>query len=791
MSKFGSLSLGDMISEAVRYHEAGHLAEAESLYRQILALDSGHADALHLLGVVFHQQGQNEVAAELIGKAIKINGTDPLYHNHFGIALYGLGRFADAISAYKISVDLKPDYAEAHYNLGAAFLDQGSWGDAAFSFSLALALNPALARAHCNLGIALLGQGRSDLVMAHYNQGVAFLDRGKPDEAVAAFGLSLAIKPDLVEGHYNLGNAYLDQGRCAEAVASFRMALSCKPDAVGAFFNLGVALQTQGRMPEAARSFKSAIIYHPDFAGSYLNLGNALASQSQLSEAEEALRQAIEIQPGQDAIQNWISLRQVQCKWPVLGGILRSTLFRGMSPLSLLFHTDDPLLQLARANKYYIAKTDLKNISMSYSEFKRKNKSNKNRRIRIGYISAYLREHAHGYLTVGMYCLHDRNKFEIFIYSSCRETGDLIQERIKEGVDHWVNINGMADAKAAKRISDDEIDILIDFNGYTAEPYLNLLAMQPAPIVVNWLAYPGSMGTPFHNYIIADDFIIPREYEKYYSEKVMRLPCYQPNDRARQVSDCQWTRSAAGLPEQGTVFCFFNSPKKLTLPHWRRMMSILGQVPGSVLWMLGRTPEIELRLRRLAQDHGIAPERLVFASFAVNAEHLARYPLADLFLDGVPYGGHTTASDALWMGVPVLTVPGRGFASRVCGSLARAAGIGDMICRSFSEYVGRAVELGNDRIKLQALRDRLTAQRFRCDLFDTVKLVSHLEAIFIEMYEDYGQGRLPRPNLSSLDLYDEIGSALDLDDREMMAVADYEGLYSAKLEDLVDGRPAP
>lgn len=601
------------------------------------------------------------------------------------------------------------------------------------------------------------------------------------------------------------------------------------PLAAAVYFNLGVLLAERGELPRAAEAYAAAIRLKPDFLLPRLNLGSvaerlgaigdavghwlavanllanvtgetvghklmALKHMGRVLEktpletsAEDALRQAIEIRPDQDAIQHWASLRQTQCKWPVLAEIAnvpRKTLFAGMSPHCLIFHTDDPLLHLARGYAYYKRKVGQPAGSLHALHAGRPRPAAKDRRIRIGYFSSYLREHAHGYLTASMYEMHDRSRFEVFAYLCCDDVGDRIQARIKAGVDHWVSVNGMTDAQAAQRIFDDEIDILIDFNGYTGAARLNVVAMRPAPIIVNWLGYPGSMATPYHNYVIADDFIIPPAYEKYYSEKVLRLPCYQPNDRQRLVADRQWTRAAAGLPEESTVFCSFNGTKKITPTMWRRNMAILAQVPGSVLWLFGSYPVTEQRLRDLAAEQGIAPERLVFAPALVNPEHLARYPLADLFLDAAPCGGHTTASDALWMGVPVLTAAGRGFAARVCGSLVRAAGTPELVCNSLDEYVRRAVELGNDRAKLAALRRRLAEARATCDLFDTAKLVSHLDRLLVGMWEDYRHGRLPRPDLANLDIYDEIGTGLDRDGLEMMTVPDYEGLYLARMREM-------
>ncbi len=628
---------------------------------------------------------------------------------------------------------------------------------------------------------------------------------GKGEHAVALFQTWLdhnAGDPNAPAVHFNLGVLLAERGELARARDAYAAAIRLKPDFVPPHLNLGSVAERDGVIAEAVGHWLSVVNALAGITGETVgyklmalkHIGRVLEKTALETSAEDALRQAIEIKAEADAIQHWISLRQSQCKWPVMAGIgnvPRKTLFSGMSPHCLIFHTDDPLLHLARGTAYYKRKVGQPPGSLHALHRDRARNAAKNRRIRIGYFSSYLREHAHGYLTAGMYELHDRKKFEVFAYSCSDYTADRIQLRIKNGVDHWVDVGGMTDEQTARRILDDEIDILIDFNGYTGAARLNVMALRPAPIIVNWLGYPGSMGTPYHNYVIADDFIIPPGYEKYYGEKVLRLPCYQPNDRQRLVANRSWTRADAGLPEQGTVFCSFNGTKKLTAAMWRRHMSILAQVPGSVLWLFGSYDTTEARLRELAKEQGIAPERLIFAQALVNHEHLARYPLGDLFLDAAPCGGHTTASDALWMGVPVLTAAGRGFAARVCGSLVTAAGLPELVCDSLDDYVRRAVELGTDRTKLAALRQKLVDSRDTCDLFNIDKLMTHLDDLLLEMWEDYRQDGLPTPDLRNLEIYDEIGTSLDRDDLEMMTVADYEELYRERLRERHAYAPVP
>ena len=375
---------------------------------------------------------------------------------------------------------------------------------------------------------------------------------------------------------------------------------------------------------------------------------------------------------------------------------------------------------------------------------------------------------------------HDRENFEIFAYYCGINRTDQAQQRIMKAVDHWIDINALSDDEAAARIAADKIDILVDLNGYTRDARTKIFARRPAPIAVNWFGFPGSMGTPYHHYIIADSNIIPIDHEIYYSEKVMRLPCYQPVDRKRAVAK-RPSRAEAGLPEDAFVYCCLNGMPKITLHTFQHWMSILTRVPNSVLWLLKESNDAYENLRKFASSRGIAPERIIFAEKMANPEHLARYPLADLFLDTLPYGAHTTTADALWMNVPVLTLLGRSFATRVCASFVRTAGLGELICSTAEEYVERAVALGKDREKLAVLKAKLVASRDSCFFFDTPRFVRHLEDLYRQMWGELIRGALPVPDLRNLDVYYEIGLDLDLENSGLLSDEAYLSLYEKKL----------
>lgn len=576
------------------------------------------------------------------------------------------------------------------------------------------------------------------------------------------------------------------------ARAALETAIALKPDFIPSQINLGFLLERLGARGDAISQWLHVIEQLHGINGESLThklaalkqVGRVLEGAQFDPNAEEVLRSSLDISPGQrDVLQHWLSLRQRQCKWPLVqpwGTVDRSELLAGMSPLSLAAYTDDPMLQLANAAAYNQA--EIGQPAMSFTgQHSILLAAAPSARIRVGYLSSDLREHAVGYLMSELFELHDARIIEAFVYYCGPASVDATAQRFKRSVEHWRDISDLSDDDAAAMMLGDGIAILVDVNGYTHSARSRLLAMRPAPVIVNWLGFPGTTGSPAHNYIIADPFIVPPENEIFYSEHVLRLPCYQPNDRTRSVSPRTLNRAGAGLPESATVFCCFNGTHKFTSFTWQRWMSILHRVDGSVLWLLDCLESTRLRLIESAAAHGIGPDRLVFAPKMHNADHLARYVLADLFLDTSPYGAHTTASDALWMGVPVLTLAGRSFASRVCGSLVTSAGLPELVCSSAAEYVELAVALAHDPSRLIGLRDRLRVGRETCVLFDMRLLVSRLEQLYVFMWDAARAGLTPRPDLYNLAVYGKIGLTLDADDVETQCVADYAERYRAAL----------
>lgn len=616
-----------------------------------------------------------------------------------------------------------------------------------------------------------------------------------PDQARQLYQVWISFNkehPLLFIAHFNCSTLLQQMGDEQGGEAELKAALALKADFAPACINLGSSYERRGMAKEAIDQWRNGVDQMAAVSGDAINykttllkqISRVLSDNQALSAAEVALTQCLELAPeARDVAEQYVAARLSQCKWPMTpegSKISRRALVSRLHPLSVCAYTDDPLFQLAASDKYV---RNMSPIEGRTTRFDRRSAPiEMNRKLRIGYVSSDLRHHAVGYLMVNFFEEHDHKDFEVFAYYTGIKADDPIQARIKACCDHWRDIRGVTDDEAAAMIAEDGIDILVDVNGHTRDARLGVFARRPAPIQVNWLGYPGTMGSSFHHYIIGDEWTIPAYAEDWYSEKVLRLPCYQPNDRKRIVDEYVPTRADFGLPDDAFVFCCFNASHKFTRFAFDRWMEVMRATENSVLWLLDYAPETNQRLREQAEARGVSGDRLVFAPKLPNPRHLARYPLADLFLDCTPYGAHTTASDALWMGVPVLTWSGRCFSSRVCGSLLRSAGLPDLVTETPEEFVSRAIHLaGAGKGELEVIRARLLANRDTCTLFDVAKLSRSLEGLYRQMRDDYRSGNLPQPRLTNLDSYFEIGVAQDHELREMGALSDYDGFYKAQL----------
>lgn len=587
-----------------------------------------------------------------------------------------------------------------------------------------------------------------------FNYSVALSDAEQLEPAKQCLERAIALNPEFIPAYINLGRVQERQGNVGAAIGQWSAALS----RMNAVTGTAVTHKTTA-LNQSARALEAADHDAP---------------------AEQMLRHSLELDPTQrEAIQHLIALRQRQCEWPVVlpsERVEHRALMRGISPLSAAALTDDPLYQLALAWHY-----NQLDVGEPPEQPSRPPITASNGALRVGYLSSDLREHAVGYLMTEVFELHQRQNVETFAYYCGVPSQDSLHRHFQSTAHHFTHLASLSDDDAVRKMRADGLQILVDLNGYTRDARLKLVARRPAPVIVNWLGFPGTMASPYHHYLVADDFIVPPSHERYYTERVLRLPCYQPSFRHRAVAERVPTRAEAGLPEGAMVYCCFNGAHKVHRFTFERWLAVLSRVPGSVLWLLGSNEATNERLQSYAEQCGVAKERLIFAGKLANPFHLARYALADLFLDTAPYGAHTTASDALFMGVPVLTLAGRSFAARVCGSLVTAAGLPELVCDTATHFVDRAVQLGTQRAELEELKRRLKEGRATCTLFDTPLLVRELETLYQQMWNEQLTGQLPRPRFQNLEHYLEVGASLEPDRVEAQTLADYDGFWLEKL----------
>lgn len=539
-------------------------------------------------------------------------------------------------------------------------------------------------------------------------------------------------------GCFNWGAILGDLGRHVEAEQAYRMALTMAPDFAQARLNLGHQVEHQGRTEEALAHWR-AVYDNPSPASlgpepealllhALNNAARLLEQLKRYDESEALMRRSLLLNPRQgDVAQHYVHIRQKQCAWPVydsFGDVTHNHLLMSTSLLGMLDESDDPALQLLTAQRFVHEKVAKVATPPLHQGHRREGK------IKIGYLSGDLCMHAVGLLTAELYELHDREKFEVHAFCWSREDGTPLRARIKAALDSLTPIGAMGDRQAAGLIAAAGIDVLVDLQGLTSGARPNILAHRPAPIQVSYLGLPATSALPGVDWILADRFVMPPELLPYHTEKPIYLPhCYQVSDRQR-VANAPPTRAAAGLPEQGFVFCAFNNNHKMSEPVWRCWMRILRQVPGSVLWLLADNPFAKANLTRVAAEEGITPDRLVFAPRALPGDYLARFQLADLFLDTFPYNAGTTASDCLWMGTPILTRAGRTYISRMAGSLLTAVGLPDLITTTIEEYEQRAVQIGNQPARAASYKRYLAEHGRQSPLFDIPATVRDIERAF-------------------------------------------------------------
>jgi protein O-GlcNAc transferase len=753
------MKLADLAREAFNRYSRGDFKGAERAARKALALAPRDPNLLQLLAAALVGQGRATEAVNLLEKAINTSlATGELLYN-LGTALAAAGRHKEAVQRLKQASIAKPRDPDCHNNLGLALLFTNQYADAEVAFGRALKLRPDWPPALHNLGRAVAAQGRHQEALNSYSRaigigkrapaelmvdmGISFRDLGRHSEALASYERALALEPDLAEAYYSRGNALFNLQRHSEALASYDRALVLKPDVAEAHYNRGIALYNLKRFAEALASYDRALALEPGLPEIHHGRGNALNALHRLDESLASYGRSIATNPENlKSLADYVQVASLMCDWTaaardkidLLIGCKKPT----FEPMITLAISDDPAVQRAVAEVFVRNRTtpDIRPVQPSGSATPRK--------LRLGYLSADFKQHPVGVLMAELVELHDRSRFDVVGFSAGPDDQSAVHQRIKNAFDVFVDVRGMSDASLRQAIQVAQIDIIVDLGGHTTDGRIFALAHRPAPIQATYLGYPGTTGAPFIDYAIVDRFVVPDGTSRFFTEKLAYLPhCYLVSDSKRPIAQRNPSRAEFGLADGAFAFCCFNSPRKINAPVFDVWMRALAAVPGSVLWLVQNNEWATENLRKEAQMRGVDPARLVFAPHLSYADHLAALCLADLFLDTWPYNAHTTASDALWVGLPVLTYSGRSFAGRVAGSLLHAIGIPELITYAVDDYEALAIRLAHGPDILKELRQRLAANVKTAPLFQTDRFSRDIETAFTQMWERYRRGEAP------------------------------------------------
>ena len=684
--------INSLLQEAIQNIKRNNFVEAKILLLKILDIEPRNFDALNIIGVINGKDNKHIEAINFFKKAQKIRPDNNLVNFNLGKALSEIGNDLDAIEYYKIAIRLDKNHL-------------GSW----------------------------LSFGKSLHQLERY------------DEALSYYDQAIKLKPDYFEAHYNKANTLKILKRYDEAIIHYSQAIKLKPDYFNAYIDRGVLFELLKLHDEALFDYDQAIKLKPDSALPYNNKGNVLRSQLHYDQAIFNYYKAIKLKPDYPYIFGMIlHMKMFLCNWQNFKVEVENLLLqiyenkKSSYCFQILSLIDSPLIH-RKSSEIWINNNCSFNFSLgSILKTKRQDK------IRIGYYSEDFREHPVANLIIELFELHNKDQFELFGFYFGPSDSSKMHKRVSSAFNQFIDVRLKSDKDIALMSREIGIDIAVDLGGFTGLSRPGIFSYRAAPIQVNYLGYPGTMGAKYIDYIIADPTLIPIESEQYYSEKIVYLPnAYQPNDRNRLVAEKVFTKDELGLPKDSFVFCCFNSSFKITPDTFDGWMRILKAVKGSVLWLLEVHPIAVLNLRKEAQVRGIDSNRLIFAKKMFPPEHLARHQVADLFLDTLPYNAHTTASDALWVGLPVLTCMGKSFASRVAASLLNAIELPELITTTQEQYEAKAIELATNPEKLKDIKNKLERNRLTTALFDTPRFTKHIETAYKQMYERYQSNLQP------------------------------------------------
>ncbi|KAJ9179976.1 hypothetical protein P3X46_008285 [Hevea brasiliensis] len=800
---------------ASAYMRKGRLNEAAQCCRQALALNPLLVDAHSNLGNLMKAQGLLQEAYGCYLEVLRIQPTFAIAWSNLAGLFLESGDLNRALQYYKEAVKLKPTFPDAYLNLGNVYRALGMPQEAIVCYQRAVQTRPNCAVAYGNLACTYYERGQLDLAILHYKQAIscdgrfleaynnlgnALKDVGRVDEAIQCYSQCLALQPTHPQALTNLGNIYMEwnmastaasyykatlavttglsapfnnlaviykqQGNYADAISCYNEVLRIDPLAADGLVNRGNTYKEIGRVSEAIQDYIRAITVRPNMAEAHANLASAYKDSGHVEVALKSYRQALHLRPDfPEATCNLLHTLQCVCSWEDrdkmftdVEGIIRRQITMSVLPSVQPFHAIaypiDPMLALDISRKY-AAHCSIIASRFGLPPFSHPPpipiKRDRGERLRIGYVSSDFGNHPLSHLMGSVFGMHNRENVEVFCYALSPNDGTEWRQRIHSETEHFVDVSAMSSDMIAKLINEDKIQILVNLNGYTKGARNEIFAMQPAPIQVSYMGFPGTTGATYIDYLVTDEFVSPTRYSHIYSEKLVHMPhCYFVNDYKQKNLDvldptCQHKRSDYGLPEDKFIFACFNQLYKMDPEIFNTWCNILKRVPNGALWLLRFPAAGEMRLRSYAVAQGLQPEQIIFTDVAMKHEHIRRSALADLFLDTPLCNAHTTGTDILWAGLPMVTLPLEKMATRVAGSLCLATGLGEeMIVSSMKEYEERAVSLALNQPKLRALTNKLKAVRMTCPLFDTTRWVRNLERAYFKMWNIHCSGQKPQ-----------------------------------------------
>jgi predicted O-linked N-acetylglucosamine transferase (SPINDLY family) len=708
------------------------------------------------------QRGRLDAAAEALRRILESHPNHWESLNALAAITLQNDQLEEAVVLYDAVIGQKPTCAEPYYKRANASNRLGRSENALADYDRAIALDPSHARALCNRGVVLERLGRREEALdsydraisrdpadflTHYNRASVLKELKRFDEALASYDEAVHLKADFAAAHINRGNVLAELQRPEAAIASFDRAIALAPVHAEAFHGRALVLHAMQSFDQAIAEYRKAIELVQTHAEAHHGLGHSLASLKQFEPAILSFDRALTLATETKFLFGTCRATRMQvCQWDGLPSDLDS-IRQGVevgkpvcNPLALAALVDSPALHRAAA-QIWTREESPPNAELGAITARRPSA-----KIRVGYFSSDFRAHPVALLAAGLFERHDRLRFEVTAFAFGPEANDAIQARLMKAFDRFIDVRRRSDLEVAALARELGIDIAVDLNGITLHCRSKIFALRAAPIQVNYLGYPGTMGAGYMDYLIADRNVIPRTHQAHYVEKIIYLPdSFIPFDSNHAIADKTFTREELRLPRQGFVFCCFNNTHKITPPIFDSWMKILTRTEASVLWLSQANSMAAANLRKEAARRGVDPQRLIFAErWTSLPEHLARLRAADLFLDTLPYNAHATALDALWAGVPLLTCEGQGFAGRVAASLLRTIGLPQLITTSISQYEDVATELASDRGRLSGIRQQLARSRLTTALFDTERYTKNLEAAYQMIYERYRLGGAPQ-----------------------------------------------